>query len=101
MNLQRGLCGFIASVLLFMILCTGSAHCEEAKKDRRSIFWLSDRDLFLPITAIEWGAPDRFSFTSRLIHRLDREREGREWFSSVSLMVSPGSQIKHRFRYFQ
>ena len=54
------------------------------------MFRLSDQDVILPITSIEWGSPDRWSFTSRYVHELDKDKEDREWHHSLSVAFSPG-----------
>ena len=44
----------------------------------------------MPITSIEWGTPDRWSFTSRYIHSFEKERKRRIWHSNFTVFLSPG-----------
>ncbi len=81
----------LVAIVLLVILSAGVAFAEEDQKpDRRSFFRLSDHDVLLPIISLEWGAPDRFSFTSRYIHELGEKFDDQEWFNSLSLSISPG-----------
>ena len=56
----------------------------------RLMFRLSDQDVILPISSIEWGIPDRWSFTSRYIHEFDKTKIKRTWKNNISLSISPG-----------
>jgi len=82
--------------LLFLVVnsvwCQESEQKEKQQKTRKSkLMWrLSEQDVILPITSIEWGIPDRWSFTSRFVHELGKDRDGKEWFHSLCVTVSPG-----------
>jgi hypothetical protein len=54
------------------------------------VFSLSGRDVILPITALEWGAPDRWSFTSMYAHFLHERSNERTWHHSLTATLSPG-----------
>ncbi len=51
----------------------------------------SSDDIFLPITSIEWGAPDRWSFTSRYIHEFNSGPGFKPWRHNFSVVLSPGT----------
>jgi len=53
-------------------------------------YYRSGQNVFLPITSIEWGSPDRLSITSRYIRELDNKRENQRWHNNLSVSLSPG-----------
>jgi len=83
--------------ILILLFCShalfGQGTEEESeskpKSRRNSIFRLSDRDVILPITSIEWGVPDRWSFTSRFVHSF-KKQEKRTWHHNFDIYLSPG-----------
>ncbi len=92
----------ILNVLLsvsLLLMFTHSIWCQESeqtappKKSRggRGMFQLSDQDVLLPITSIEWGIPDRWSFTSRYIHMFQKNRDDKTWLHNLSVSLSPGT----------
>lgn len=60
-------------------------------KDRRSWMILSDQDAFVPITSVEWGTPDRWSFTARYVHFFQRDRDHKPWLHNLTVALSPGT----------
>ena len=44
----------------------------------------------LLLSSIEWGTPDRFSFTSRYVHKFEKEKEKITWHNNLSVSLSPG-----------
>lgn len=52
---------------------------------------LSDQDKLVYVTSIEWGSPDRWSFTSRYIHMFDTDRDTKEWLNNFTASLSPGT----------
>jgi hypothetical protein len=52
----------------------------------------SDQDVILTISSIEWGAPDRWSFTSRYVHMFEKKavRDVKPWLNNLSVTLSPG-----------
>ena len=54
------------------------------------VFFPTDHDALLPITSIEWGAPDRWSFTSRYIHMFQSDRDHKRVLHSFTATVGPG-----------
>ena len=64
---------------------------EEKPRSNKLLWRLSNRDMILPITSIEWGTPDRWSFTSRYIHELYDTREGDVWKDWIHVSLSPGT----------
>lgn len=49
-----------------------------------------DQDVALLVSGIEYGMPDRWSFTSRYIHMFDTDRDHRPVLNNFSVSVSPG-----------
>ena len=47
---------------------------QKKSKNNRLSIPLSEQDIMLPVTSIEFGSPDRWSFTSRFIHSCHIER---------------------------
>ena len=52
---------------------------------------LGPDDVFLPITSIEWGIPDRWSFTARYIHMFDKDRDNKPFLNNLTVSLSPGT----------
>jgi hypothetical protein len=52
-----------------------------------------EHDVVLTVSSIEWGAPDRWSFTTRYVRMLERkaERNVRPWLNNLSVTLSPGT----------
>ncbi len=86
----------IANFLLFVSLNT--VFCQEREKDKEPkkrpnqglVFRLSEQDVIIPITSIEWGHPDRWSFTMRYMHSFHKERKRRIWHQGVGISLHPG-----------
>lgn len=51
---------------------------------------LSDQDVILPISSIEWGTPDRWFITSRYVHMFEKDRDNKTWLNSLTITLSPG-----------
>ena len=51
---------------------------------------LSDQDVILPISSIEWGIPDRWSITTRYTHMFEKDRDGKPWLNNLCITISPG-----------
>lgn len=85
-------------IVLIMSLFASQAWGQDTEKskpkkkppNKQGVFRLSERDIFLPITSIEWGNPDRLSITSRYIRELDKRKEKRTWHNNLSVSISPG-----------
>jgi len=52
---------------------------------------VGSRLVLLPITSLEWGVPDRWSFTSRGVLELNQARDGAMFHHNLSLSLSPGT----------
>lgn len=55
---------------------------------------LSEDDVLLPVSAIEWGVPDRWSVTARYQHMFTKDRNARPlkpWIHSAAVTLSPGT----------
>lgn len=83
---------FLLLLLVHPVWSQESAGTAKKKKSSgtRLSLRLSDQDIILPITSIEWGTPDRWSITSRYIHMFDKERTRKTWYHNLSVSVSPG-----------
>jgi hypothetical protein len=70
-------------VFYFLFLITHEVSGQNLLQDKtqknfsspRLSFLLSDHDIILPITSIEWGIPDRWSLTSRYIHSFGERKK--------------------------
>ncbi len=89
----------ILYVLVFLLLLftpqVWSQESEQTEKQEKSqnsrlMFKLSDQDVILPITSIEWGTPDRWSVTSRYVHMFEKDRDNKTWLNNLSITLSPG-----------
>ncbi|HPR65361.1 MAG TPA: hypothetical protein PK014_14220 [Thermoanaerobaculia bacterium] len=86
----------VAGILL--LLCAHAAWSQDSeqtvKRDKhqspRLIVHLSDQDVLLPITSIEWGEPDRWSISSRYTHMFEKNRDNKTWLNNLSITLSPG-----------
>ena len=86
---------FTAFLLLLFANPVRGQEAVQPEKQKRTfskklMLKLSDQDVILPITAITWGTPDRWSFNSRYIHLFEKDRDGKKWINSVSISMSPG-----------
>lgn len=55
---------------------------------------LTEDDMLLPVSSIEWGAPDRWSLTARYVHMFTRDRNARPLkprIHSATVTLSPGT----------
>ncbi|UCC79300.1 MAG: hypothetical protein JSW64_13660 [Candidatus Zixiibacteriota bacterium] len=77
-------------VFVFSVGFVSAQDPEHKPPNEKSVFRLSERDIILPITSIEWGSPDRWSITSRYIRELDERKEKRTWHNNLSVSISPG-----------
>jgi hypothetical protein len=50
----------------------------------------SDDDVSILITSIEWGVPDRWSFTSRYVHMFTQNRDTQSLINNFTATISPG-----------
>ena len=89
-----------ALLILFLLvnptLGQDSEPDEQQEKSNNRQGWIkfSDGSILLPITAIEWGAPDRWSFTSLYVSsvwRAEDEVENKKtWHHNLHASLSPG-----------
>jgi len=96
MNIRHRLMVPYALILIFLFAHpVWSQESEETEKPKKSgggrgMLQLSDQDVILPITSIEWGSPDRWSFTSRYVHMFEKDRDNKTWLNNLSIALSPG-----------
>jgi hypothetical protein len=69
---------------------TEKSNPEKKPPNKQGVFRLSERDIILPITSIEWGSPDRLSITSRYIRELDDKKGEQTWHNNLTVSISPG-----------
>jgi hypothetical protein len=81
-------------MFLFANLVWGQESDQTEKQKKSSppklMLRLSDQDVILPITSIEWGTPDRWSFTSRYVHMFEKDRDNKTWLNNITVTLSPG-----------
>jgi hypothetical protein len=89
-----------ASVVLLLLALALPARSEEQKPrpgKTTSHSWFlpyaGDQDVVLSISSIEWGSPDRWSFTSRYVHMFDKKavRDHKLWLHSLTVTAVPGA----------
>ena len=83
--------------ILFVIIIhpAWSQESEQTSKQKkaggfRAWIQLSDQDVIVPISSIEWGTPERWSLTSRYTHMFDKNRDKKIWLNNLSISISPG-----------
>ena len=62
----------------------------DEKSRKRYIGRISDQDVILPLISIEWGIPDRWSFTSMYVREFDKDKERKTWHHNLCVTLSPG-----------
>lgn len=83
-------------LLLLFLICVANIFSEEPNKKKHSgmgkyfLIELSEQDKILPFILIEWGQPDRWSFTSRYIHDFHKEKTSIPWRHNAGTFLSPG-----------
>ena len=96
MNIRHTLIVQYALVLIIVfahpVWSQESEQSTEQKKSGggRGMLQLSDQDVIVPITSIEWGTPDRWSITSRYVHLFREDRNNKTWLHNLSISLSPG-----------
>jgi len=83
---------------LLLLGATSSARSQEegSAPERKSggsalAVELSPDDVLLPVTSIEWGVPDRWSFTARYLHMFGEDRDNKSFLNNFTLSLSPGT----------
>ena len=83
-------------LFLFLLICVSNNFGEESKEKKQTgmgkffLIELSEQDKIMPIILIEWGQPDRWSFTSRYIHDFHKEKTSITWRNNAGIFLSPG-----------
>jgi len=86
------------ATILFLLFCVNAVFSQEAeekvepkaKSNKKFVVRLSEQDLIIPVTSIEWGIPDRWSFTSTYAHEFDKNRDRKTWHHNLCVTISPG-----------
>ncbi|HKJ91637.1 MAG TPA: hypothetical protein VJ957_00655 [Longimicrobiales bacterium] len=89
---------FAAAVFALAEPCplAGQASDTASSRPGLRLGWrLGERDFLLPITAIQWGSPERWSFTGRFVHRLDVAEHGVHATWTVGLSPGTGGARAH------
>ena len=95
-----GSSGLAVSLLWPCVFLLGSASPSWSQQEaparkeshvQGSCFFATDQDVFLPVTSIEWGIPDRWSFTSRYVHMFEKERDGKTRLHNLTVTLIPGT----------
>ena len=81
----------VSLLLLFAHPVWSQDSLKTTNPKKSSPFQLSDQDVILPITSIEWGTPDRWSITSRYVHMFEKDRDNKTWLNNLSITLSPGT----------
>jgi hypothetical protein len=90
----------IAGGVLIALLLSAPAWCWTRTADRdgpmlRRLLLLhqGEHDIVLSVSSIEWGAPDRWSFTSRYVHMFDPKavRDHKLWLHNLTVTAIPGT----------
>lgn len=87
---RLGLC----VLLLGPALPSWSQEEAPAKKGSHvqgTCLFVTDQDVFVPVTSIEWGTPDRWSFTSRYVHMFEKDRDGKTRLHNLTVTLIPGT----------
>ncbi len=77
--------------------CADPAWSQEVARTRKPktgiarFFFPTDQDVFLPVTTVEWGSPDRWSFSARYIHMFQKERDHVRVLHNFTVTLSPGT----------
>ena len=94
---MKSLINYLKVISVLILLCTVSVFAQETEptekaknNPKRQFFKVTERDVILPITSIEWGEPDRWSFTARYIHMFGDTKNKEVWKNNVGISVSPG-----------
>ncbi len=84
---------FLGLLLLALALPAWSQEKQPAppKKEHRKWMDLSDQDTIVPVTSVEWGIPDRWSFTSRYVRFFEKNRDDKRWLHNLTVALSPGT----------
>ncbi len=71
-----------------------SDESQKKSRNRQGMLRFSDGSVLLPITAIEWGAPDRWSFSSMYVtsvwYEEPEEENKKNWHPNLHASFSPG-----------
>jgi hypothetical protein len=86
----------IVSLFLWLTLTTLLSAQTTPDSDEKApspglSFRLSNQDVLLPITSIEWGLPDRWSFTTRYVHEFDISRKPMARRDNFTIICSPAT----------
>ena len=83
---------FLLFLFAGLVWSQESDQTENQKKSPppKLMLQLSEQDVILPITSIEWGTPDRWSFTSRYVHMFEKDRDNKTWLNNITVTLSPG-----------
>lgn len=90
--------GLLAVMVLLPLALAQPARGQDTEPEpgpRRSLLGgrLGEHDVYVTVSSVQWGAPDRWSFTTRWIHELTRIRQPGEKGHNLSVSLSPGTDV--------
>lgn len=65
-------------------------HMTTRKTPIQRVMFPTPDDVIVPVTSIEWGVPDRWSFTSRYVHMFTQDRDHKRTIHNLTVILSPG-----------
>jgi hypothetical protein len=80
---------FLGLLLLALALPAWSQE-DQPSPPKKTHMNLSDQDGIFP-TSVEWGTPDRWSFTMRYIHMFEKDPNNKRWLHNLTVTLSPGT----------
>ncbi|MBT3317036.1 hypothetical protein HN388_03565 [bacterium] len=90
-----------ASCVIFLLLLIVNPVWSQdaghnAKQQETNKTWLfiklSEKDIILPVSAVGWGIPDRWYFTSRYHHEFNEiQNDNIKWRNNLCVTASPGT----------
>ncbi len=92
-NRRVSLCLALLGAFAARAVVAQDSTATTAKTVLQKIFMPTSQDVFLPITSVEWGAPDRWSFTARYVHMFDavEVRDTTRSLNNLTVTLSPGT----------
>ena len=95
MNCLRALRWSCAVLMLLAVTepawSQGAAHAAKPRHGLARLMFPTDQDAIIPVTSVEWGTPDRWSFTARYVHMFQKERDYKRVLHNVTVTLTPGT----------
>jgi len=81
----------VCAALALLLAAPARAQDTTSASPNRSRSRADHQDVLVPITSVEWGAPDRWSVTSRYIHMFQKDRNRKATLHNLTVAISPGT----------